>query len=189
MLLIKSSYWLRFVFSGLDVNGHGYRPNSKLYLDNVKSLDKGIQRIENLIEGFYQHDSKTAYVMTSDHGMSDWGSHGSGHPHETLTPLVAWGAGVRGPEKSDINDKYPDSLSEEWNLSHLKRSDVEQADIALLMASLIGKYFATISKEQISLCCNAFYFMLILFYVVRAFKADDVECTPSLLLPKLFKQL
>ena len=29
--------------------------------------------MEELIEGFYGYDGKTAYVMSSDHGMTDWG--------------------------------------------------------------------------------------------------------------------
>jgi hypothetical protein len=26
-----------------------------------------------MVEEFYEHDKKTAYVFTSDHGMTDWG--------------------------------------------------------------------------------------------------------------------
>jgi phosphatidylinositol glycan class N len=54
---------------------------------------------------------------------------------ETETPLVAWGAGVRGPQPN--TDSTPLS-PESWRLGHLMRSDVNQADIAPLMASLIG---------------------------------------------------
>jgi hypothetical protein len=63
------------------------------------------------------------------------GSHGAGDKSETETPLVAWGAGVRGPRPSaDNNPTSPPS----WRFEHLTRSDVNQADIAPLMASLIG---------------------------------------------------
>lgn len=63
------------------------------------------------------------------------GSHGAGDKSETETPLVAWGAGVRGPRPStDSNPSSPTS----WGLGHLARNDVNQADIAPLMASLIG---------------------------------------------------
>ena len=29
--------------------------------------------MEELIEGYYGNDGRTAYVMSSDHGMTDWG--------------------------------------------------------------------------------------------------------------------
>lgn len=38
------------------------------------------------------------------------GSHGSGDMHETFTPLVAWGSGVRGP-LGEGKDFYHDGLS------------------------------------------------------------------------------
>lgn len=63
------------------------------------------------------------------------GSHGAGSRDETEVPLLAWGAGVKGPRHSDPWD--PVSI-EEWQLSHLKRKDVNQADIVALLASLIG---------------------------------------------------
>lgn len=102
-------------------------------------VDEGIKEMEKLFEEFYNHDGQTAYVMTADHGMTNWGSHGAGHPHETLTPLVAWGAGVQGPMAPIHGADIPtDTL--EWNLAHLRRTDVNQADIAALMTSLIGEF-------------------------------------------------
>ena len=54
------------------------------------------------------------------------GSHGAGHPSETLTPLVAWGAGIRGPLPRDDTQDYPDQFSSQWKLDYIKRSDVDQ---------------------------------------------------------------
>ena len=42
-------------------------------MENIKFIDAGIREMEVLIEGFYGNDGKTAYVMSSDHGMTDWG--------------------------------------------------------------------------------------------------------------------
>jgi phosphatidylinositol glycan class N len=51
-----------------------------------------------LIDGFYSHDNLTSYIFTADHGMTDWGSHGSGDNTERLTPFIAWGAGIESTE-------------------------------------------------------------------------------------------
>lgn len=125
---------------GIDTNGHAHKPYSHEYLENIAIADAGIREIHGLIEDFFEHDGQTAYVATSDHGMTNWGSHGAGHTSETLTPLIAWGAGVRGPKPSD-NHPYPDGYEKEWHLGDLKRTDVNQADVAALMASLIGVPF------------------------------------------------
>lgn len=42
------------------------------YLDNIAVVDKGIERVVKVFEDFY-NDKKTAYIFTSDHGMTDWG--------------------------------------------------------------------------------------------------------------------
>nr|CAD7591284.1 unnamed protein product [Timema genevievae] len=63
------------------------------------------------------------------------GSHGAGERSETETPLVAWGAGIRGPLPATETDP---SSPHSWELAHIRRSDVRQADIAPLMATLLG---------------------------------------------------
>lgn len=59
------------------------------------------------------------------------GAHGDGHPDNTRTPLIAWGAGIRKP-----NHTHPtghDEFSSDWDLGEVQRNDVKQADIAPLM--------------------------------------------------------
>ncbi|KAL7275891.1 Glycosyl phosphatidyl inositol anchor synthesis [Rhizina undulata] len=140
---------------GLDTNGHAYRPYSPEYLRNIKIVDKGLERIHNLVNDFYNHDDQTAWVFTADHGMSDWGSHGDGHPDNTRTPLVAWGAGVRKPVKTDtlegVITGHEDGFSGDWGLESVRRVDVMQADVAALMAYLVGLNFPVNSVGELPL--------------------------------------
>lgn len=73
-------------------------------------------QIEHLFESIFS-DKSTSYVFTADHGMANWGSHGSGSDHETEIPIITWGAGI----KIDA-----------------KRKDLQQIDIAPLISALIG---------------------------------------------------
>ncbi|XP_012932695.1 GPI ethanolamine phosphate transferase 1 isoform X2 [Heterocephalus glaber] len=125
---------------GIDTNGHAHRPSSRDYKDNIKIVDNRVKEIVSMFKHFYGNDEKTTFIFTSDHGMTDWGSHGAGHPSETLTPLVTWGAGIKYPQKVSAQ-QFADEFLKEWGLEKWKRRDVNQADIAPLMASLIGVPF------------------------------------------------
>ena len=43
------------------------------YLENIAIADAGIREMHGLIEEYFDHDGQTAYVATSDHGMTNWG--------------------------------------------------------------------------------------------------------------------
>lgn len=137
---------------GLDTTGHGFRPYSQEYLRNIQVVDEGVKEITKLIDDFY-NDGETAYVFTADHGMSDWGSHGDGHPDNTRTPLIAWGAGVAKPIKvaSGVAPGHEDGFSSDWHLDSVQRHDVAQADIATLMAYLAGLEFPVNSVGELPL--------------------------------------
>ncbi|KAL5119449.1 Glycosyl phosphatidyl inositol anchor synthesis [Pleosporales sp. CAS-2024a] len=138
----KNVFFLHLL--GLDTTGHSHRPYSWQYLHNIQIVDRGVEEITKLIDEFY-NDDKTAFVFTADHGMSDWGSHGDGHPDNTRTPLIAWGAGVSKPNKTTtgIAPGHEDGFSSDWNLDSIERHDVDQADVAALMAYLVGLDFPT----------------------------------------------
>ncbi|KIY52039.1 PigN-domain-containing protein [Fistulina hepatica ATCC 64428] len=124
---------------GLDTTGHSYRPFSEEYMRNVQVVDSIVQRTEAAFAAFYGADAdKTSYVFTADHGMSFIGNHGDGHPDCTRTPLVLWGAGIRGPLPDSVPESSHDAYSHSWELETLYRRDVEQADLAPLMATLLG---------------------------------------------------
>ncbi|KAI9347798.1 Phosphatidylinositolglycan class N-domain-containing protein [Zopfochytrium polystomum] len=175
---------LFFHLLGLDTNGHGHRPNSKEYLGNIAVVDAGISHITKKLEEFFGNDEKTAYIVTADHGMSHRGNHGDGHPDNTMTPLVAWGAGIKRSKlvrksKTRIRKRQDSAAASDtagdekeaeavtltessaaplptttsaidpsdpfaqvpWNLDDVVRNDVNQADIAPLMSTLIGVPF------------------------------------------------
>ena len=143
----KNVFFLHLL--GIDMAGHRHRPYSREYLHCIKSVDAGVQKITNLIDAFY-NDGKTAYVFTADHGMSDWGSHGDGHPDNTRTPLVVWGSGVAKPLVT--KGKAPgheDGFSSDWGFDRIARHDVSQADVAALMAYLTGLEFPVNSVGEL----------------------------------------
>ena len=146
----KNVFFLHLL--GLDTTGHSYRPYSKEYLHNIKIVDQGVEEITKLAEDFYG-DGQTAFVFTADHGMSDWGSHGDGHPDNTRTPLIAWGSGVAKPVISGAAKApgHEDGFSADWGLDQVQRHDVAQADVAALMAYLAGLEFPVNSVGELPL--------------------------------------
>ncbi|KAA8548057.1 hypothetical protein F0562_004682 [Nyssa sinensis] len=148
-LLLQDNLVVFLHLLGCDSNGHAHRPYSSIYLNNVKVVDRIAERVYNLVESYFK-DNRTAYIFTADHGMSDKGSHGDGHRSNTDTPLVAWGAGVMHPMPMSNNNhsncgiRFVDEhvhdmpTPTEWGLSGIERVDVNQADIAPLMSTLLG---------------------------------------------------
>lgn len=137
---------------GLDTNGHANRPYSREYLHNIQVVDQGVREITETVEKFFG-DDETAFIFTADHGMSDWGSHGDGHPDNTRTPLIVWGAGVAKPNtvKQGFAPGHEDGFSHDWHLDHVQRHDVAQADVAALMAYLVGIEFPVNSVGELPL--------------------------------------
>ena len=128
---------------GCDTNGHTNKPESLEYKQNVNIVDDGIKRIVALIEAYYNNDGKTAFLFTADHGMTDWGSHGTGMDDETFTPFVAWGAGIKS--SNDETDKDIYELMKDFDvLSRSKyKVDVKQADVTPLISILLGNNIPT----------------------------------------------
>lgn len=68
---------------GCDTNGHAHRPYSDIYLNNINLVDRGVESTVKLMEEYFP-DGKTAYVFTSDHGMSNKGSYTLNRVHSWL---------------------------------------------------------------------------------------------------------
>lgn len=131
------------------------------YLENLIYIETVIKEIELLLESYYK-DNNTAFIFTSDHGMTDWGnilsiwsliqlfdliifsvfvgSHGDSSTSETDTPIVTWGAGLSYAKK---HNSLP--------------VNIQQADVAPLMATLIG-----VPIPVHSVVCNNFVVEIII---------------------------
>ncbi len=85
--------------------------------------------------------------IRSDAVIFSLGAHGDGHPDNTRTPIIAWGAGVRGPNK--VNPQGHDEFSADWRLDAYSRHDVNQADIAPLMVLTMKSRGIQTSKRNV----------------------------------------
>lgn len=54
------------------------KPHSEQYRSNINTVDTGVRKMVDVFEKYFRNDARTAYIMTADHGMTDWGSHGTG---------------------------------------------------------------------------------------------------------------
>jgi phosphatidylinositol glycan class N len=175
---------------GLDTNGHSNKPNSKEFVDNLRLVDRGVQEIVGLCEAYFRHDGRTAFIFTSDHGMTDWGSHGAGMDHETQTPILAWGAGIQRPLQ-----KKDDLKSDAWPLfSKTKATDINQTDVAPLMSALIGTNIPQHSVGKLPLDYLALHDLYKLeakiangLQIHEQYLAFKERCTDSLM-PRLFQR-
>ena len=43
------------------------------YLDNIRVVDRGVASVVEEVDKFFGGDNKTAFVFSSDHGMTNWG--------------------------------------------------------------------------------------------------------------------
>ena len=128
-------------------------------------------------------DRGTAFVFTADHGMSVKGTHGDGDPHNTQTPIVAWGPGLISPLHhhhqhpascrftTNPSSSHPSPCGSpsppSWHTNHLTRRDMEQADVAALISGISGLGFPVNSVGVVPLEWfepSAGYEALILWY-------------------------
>ena len=45
----------------------------RAYLKHITLVDNGVKKLVNEFNSYFNNDGKTAFVFTSDHGMTDWG--------------------------------------------------------------------------------------------------------------------
>ncbi|XP_070074090.1 GPI ethanolamine phosphate transferase 1 [Drosophila takahashii] len=122
-----------FVYlADIDLAGHAYTPYGSNFQEKLNFTQRGIRHTYDLFESVF-NDSRTAYLMTADHGMNDAGQHGGGGDREVETPFILWGSGVK--------DMAPDpGQNFTVNNDGLTRPlyQLEQTQLAPLMSALIG---------------------------------------------------
>jgi len=115
---------------------HKDGPKSDRIRNHLIKLDSYYEKLEKYFNEFY-NDNKTTFIITADHGMDMRKAHGDGNPDCTRTPFVIWGSGIREAiyrEKKSESEDTPNS----WGLNNYQRKDVQQIDLAPLIAGLLG---------------------------------------------------
>jgi len=102
---------------GLDHAGHRRGVKSAGYADVAHRIVGHLDEILRLLP------ADTTVLLTSDHGATESGGHGGGSEAETTVPLFAFGAGIAGSARVDIN----------------------QIDLAPTLSCLLGLPFPAIS--------------------------------------------
>ena len=59
--------------SAADQMGHTKKPGSESYTAMIRNLDVNVARILEIFRKYPDIDRETAFIFTSDHGMTDWG--------------------------------------------------------------------------------------------------------------------
>uniref|UniRef100_A0AAR2JR73 GPI ethanolamine phosphate transferase 1 n=1 Tax=Pygocentrus nattereri TaxID=42514 RepID=A0AAR2JR73_PYGNA len=170
----KNVFFLHLL--GLDTNGHAHRPMSKEYLENIGLVDEGVAEMVSVFEEFYGYDGKTAYVFTADHGMTNWGSHGASHPSETLTPLVAWGAGLQTAQRASTTQNYNDDYLKAPLMSSLIGVPIPLNSVGVLPLQYLNN---SLHFKAESMYANAIQ-ILEQFKVVRPYSVRLFSCHSSL---------
>ncbi|XP_022214689.2 GPI ethanolamine phosphate transferase 1 [Drosophila obscura] len=118
--------------SELDKVGHGFTPLRPEFRETLHATQQKIRKAYELFESAF-NDSRTAYLMTSDHGMADMGFHGGGTDLEKEMPFFLWGAGVKrqGPHTGQ-------SFTANAHGLQLPLQELNQIQLAPLMSALIG---------------------------------------------------
>lgn len=98
-------------FAGPDEYGHAFGGASPAYREIVRRTDERLARIAAALDG-----SRTALIVTTDHGHIDAGGHGGWEPIVKEVPLVMVGQGIRAGVEGEGT----------------------QADIAPTVAALLG---------------------------------------------------
>ncbi|KAM8706126.1 hypothetical protein ACLKA7_010415 [Drosophila subpalustris] len=116
----------------LDLAGHSAKPNTDDYLKILNNTQHGIGEMYELFERTF-NDKRTAYLFTSDQGMTDSGAHGAVSKEEIEVPFVLWGAGIKraAPNAGESFGVGKDGVQ-------LPLHELEQLQMAPLMSALIG---------------------------------------------------
>ncbi|XP_016980333.1 GPI ethanolamine phosphate transferase 1 [Drosophila rhopaloa] len=118
-----------FVYMG-DVGGAS--PLDLEYQKKLHNAQRSIRDAYDLIEGKF-NDWKTAYLLTSAHGLSNFGSHGGGSDEERNTPFFLWGVGINRMATNVSHNLVVNNSSGSLPLHKL-----DQIQLAPLMSALIG---------------------------------------------------